>query len=63
MADCKHHDICGLPDDADPEARLCILHTHNPDKDTQAFAEALDVHPKGKGDNFGQSVSVNQMPV
>ena len=39
MSDCTYHHICGLPDDADPEVQLCILHSHNPDKDTQAFAD------------------------
>jgi hypothetical protein len=53
MAECKYHYICGLTDEYDPEAGLCILHSHQPQKDQQAFAAALATHREGKGDQFG----------
>ena len=49
---CKHSEVCDLYADADPEANLCILHSENPEKDKQAFAEALEKHRQEKGDNF-----------
>ena len=52
MPCCKYHDICGLPDDADHESQLCVLHSQNRTKDRQAFAKALDTHRKDKGDYF-----------
>jgi hypothetical protein len=52
MAQCKIFDYCGLDDSADPEAGLCILHSHNPKKDKHAFAEALSTHRKLRGDKF-----------
>ena len=41
MSDCKYHDICSLPDDADHAAQLCTLHSQNPDKDTRRHALSL----------------------
>ncbi len=45
MGACKHHDICGLAAEADPEAGLFILHSKNPEKDKEAFAAALEACP------------------
>ncbi|MCX5734254.1 MAG: pentapeptide repeat-containing protein [candidate division NC10 bacterium] len=44
MSNCKHFAICGLTDEADPEAGLCILHSQKPDKAQEAFRKALDSH-------------------
>src|SRR5687767_15076279 len=52
MVECQRHDVCGLSDKADPNARLCILHSKNPDKDIQEFLDALDIHYKDKGCDF-----------
>ncbi len=52
MPACRHHDSCGLTDEADPEAGLCILHSANPQKDSRAFDEALHVHRQERGDTF-----------
>jgi len=49
---CKHYDVCGLYADADPEAGLCILHSEDPNKDEEDFAEALRKHREEKGDKF-----------
>jgi uncharacterized protein YjbI with pentapeptide repeats len=49
---CKHFEVCGLYADADPEASLCILHSEDPEKDKQAFGEALETHRRERGDNF-----------
>ena len=51
--ECKHHSICSLTDEFDPEEHLCILHSRQQHKDQKAFAEALAVHRKAKGDQFG----------
>jgi uncharacterized protein YjbI with pentapeptide repeats len=56
MPECTHYDICGLPDDADPHAGLCILHSAKADKDPEAFAEALTAHRQTKGDRFAYMV-------
>lgn len=42
MVNCLHHDICGLSDEYDVAAGLCILHSKKPDKDPQDFDEALE---------------------
>jgi len=52
MPSCKHHDICGVTDEADPATGMCILHSKDPDKDKQTFAAALGSHRKRKGDKF-----------
>lgn len=51
MAQCKHHEICGLDavEDADGEG-LCILHSKNPEKDKKAFSTALYKHRSKTGD-------------
>ncbi len=56
MADCKHFHICGLSDDADPEAGLCILHTNKPGKSKEVFTAILEEHRKKNGDNFALMV-------
>lgn len=52
MPNCKHHEICGLSDDADPKAGFCILHSQDPGKEEETFAAALEAHRKKNGDNF-----------
>lgn len=52
MADCIHHDICGLPDDYDEAVRLCILHSEKPDKDPGDFDEALETQQIQNGNIF-----------
>jgi uncharacterized protein YjbI with pentapeptide repeats len=52
MPECRHHAICGLTDEADPAAGLCILHSHQADKDSDAFTTALRVHRETRGDRF-----------
>jgi hypothetical protein len=52
MANCKHFEICGLSDDADPKEGLCILHSRDPQKDKKAFREALDANRKVRGNYF-----------
>lgn len=52
MPECKYYDICGLLDEADPNARLCILRSKKADKNPEAFAEALTAHRQTKGDRF-----------
>jgi uncharacterized protein YjbI with pentapeptide repeats len=54
--ECKYHDICGLTDEADPEAGLCILHSHRPNKDQHVFNEALTAHRKDRGEMFAMMV-------
>jgi uncharacterized protein YjbI with pentapeptide repeats len=54
--ECKHHNICGLTDEFDPEGGLCILHSQKVNKDIQAFIETLTVHRKVKGDQFDSIV-------
>jgi uncharacterized protein YjbI with pentapeptide repeats len=54
--ECKHHNICALTAEYDPEAGLCILHSHRLDKDSKVFAEALSVHCRAKRDQFGYMV-------
>ena len=44
MSDCTYHKICGLPDDVDPEAQLCILHSHKPDKDEKSKEKLLRIN-------------------
>ena len=56
MPNCKHYQICGrdaLGGRGDP---LCILHSHNQEKDKKAFDEALAEHRKEKGDHFDHFV-------
>lgn len=51
MAKCAHFEVCGMEADAIPEGGHCILHAQDPDKDREAFAEALESHlAKGSGD-------------
>ncbi|MGO9121128.1 MAG: hypothetical protein ACLQPD_26385 [Desulfomonilaceae bacterium] len=52
MAECKHHKICGLDALEGSGEELCILHSHNPEKDKNAFDAALAEHRKQNGDNF-----------
>lgn len=52
MSACRHHDICSLTDEADPETGLCILHSANLQKDSHAFDKALNVHRQERGDIF-----------
>jgi len=56
MGRCRDYDICGLDDAADPDARLCILHSRRPDKDRGAFAQALAAHLAGGRGNFSRMV-------
>jgi uncharacterized protein YjbI with pentapeptide repeats len=51
-AQCKHYQICGLDVEGNPAEGLCILHSTDPAKDTDAFAEALATHRERTGDNF-----------
>lgn len=52
MPKCQHYKFCGLHDEADHEAGLCILHSQNPNKAQRVFAEALTEHSKQRGDDF-----------
>ena len=54
MADnkCKHHNICGLPAEANSENTLCILHSTDPKKDEQRFLKTLNEHRQKKGNSF-----------
>ena len=52
MSECKHSAICGLLDEADPIAGLCILHSKKAEKDISAFDEALATHREMKGPKF-----------
>lgn len=54
MAPCMHHEICGR--EALEGEDLCILHSHEPEKDKTAFYEALTEHRKEKGDRFDHFV-------
>jgi len=56
IGNCKHFEICGLPDDADPESGLCILHAKKPGKSIEKFAAALETHRKKNGNNFSYIV-------
>src|SRR3954447_25280428 len=52
MPQCKYYDICGRDRDEGTEEDLCILHSETPDKNKQAFDEALDTHRKEREGNF-----------
>jgi hypothetical protein len=52
MSECRHYSICGLTDEADPDAGLCILHSHQVVKDSDAFNTALRKHRETQGDRF-----------
>lgn len=52
MPSCKHHEICGLTDEADPAASVCVLHSTDLRKNIQVFTAALNAHRASKGDNF-----------
>jgi uncharacterized protein YjbI with pentapeptide repeats len=52
MGQCKHFEICGLSDAADPKNGFCILHSKDPEKDKKAFEEALRAHRGEKDGNF-----------
>jgi uncharacterized protein YjbI with pentapeptide repeats len=54
VAKCRYHEICGR--EAIGEDELCILHSKDPDKDKEAFAEALTKHCKEKRHNFSRFV-------
>jgi uncharacterized protein YjbI with pentapeptide repeats len=56
MPECRHHAICGLTDEADPAAGLCILHSHQADKDPDAFTTALRKHREPPGNRFTNMV-------
>jgi hypothetical protein len=56
MPECRHHAICGLTDEADPGAGLCILHSHQADKDPDAFTTALRKHRETLGNRFTSMV-------
>jgi len=51
VPNCVIYEVCGLPDDADPEKRLCILHSRNVRKAPEAFMAALQAHCE-KSHNF-----------
>jgi uncharacterized protein YjbI with pentapeptide repeats len=50
MPQCKHYKICGL--DVNPGEDLCVLHSQDPEKDKDAFEQALAAHRGKNGDNF-----------
>jgi len=50
MPRCEHHEICGL--DSEPGEDLCILHSHDPNKDRSAFEDALAAQRKKNRPNF-----------
>jgi uncharacterized protein YjbI with pentapeptide repeats len=54
MPQCKHYAICGL--DANPGEVLCILHSHDPDKNKEKFDKALAAHRAKIEDNFSYFV-------
>ena len=56
MPECLHHQICGLTAEADPAARLCILHSRQVNKDPEAFDKALSLHRKTRGNRFTSMV-------
>src|SRR5215471_17817406 len=56
MPECRHHVICGLTDEADPAAGLCILHSHQVDKDPDVFDTALKKHRETHGLQFTSMV-------
>ena len=47
---CAYYETCGL--NAQPGSDECILHSTSPNKDKEAFAEALEAHRQKKGDTF-----------
>lgn len=54
MAQCKHHEICGRK--AEDGDDFCILHSPNPEKDQQAFKQALAEHRQGREGEFNHFV-------
>jgi hypothetical protein len=56
MPECRHHKICGLTDEADPAAGLCILHSLQVDKDPALFTNALKEHRGNRRDRFAYMV-------
>jgi uncharacterized protein YjbI with pentapeptide repeats len=56
MPKCRHHEICGLTDEADPAAGLCVLHSLQVDKDPVVFTDVLKVHQKTHGNRFAYMV-------
>jgi uncharacterized protein YjbI with pentapeptide repeats len=52
MSDCSFFNVCGLDDSADPESRLCILHTKKADKDKAAFGDTFRKHRADRGNDF-----------
>jgi uncharacterized protein YjbI with pentapeptide repeats len=56
MSECRYHAICGLTDEAGPTGGLCILHSHQVDKDPDAFTTALRMHRQTRGDRFTHMV-------
>jgi len=58
LAQCKHYEICRR--DALEEEDLCILHSHNPEKDKKHFDAALDEHLKDQGEDFSYFVFAHE---
>jgi uncharacterized protein YjbI with pentapeptide repeats len=56
LGKCNHYDICGRDALEGTGEDLCVLHSHNSDKDKTAFYEALTEHRKEKGDRFDHFV-------
>ena len=50
---CRYHEICGLILEPGSESDKCILHSDDPNKDKQAFQNAIETHLKLRGNNFG----------
>jgi uncharacterized protein YjbI with pentapeptide repeats len=44
MADCRHHEICGLEVDESTKEDFCVLHSHNLEKNLDLFRSALEKH-------------------
>lgn len=56
VPNCTHYDICGLNDQADRNAGLCILHSQNESKDRFEFQEALQQRIRRYDYNFAYFV-------
>ncbi len=52
MPECKHYKICRRNAEENTEEGLCILHSRDPEKDEEAFEQALASHREENGDNF-----------
>ena len=56
MANCSHHEICGLDDQADQQAGRCILHSKRESKSRSEFQDALNAHLRKHTYNFAHFV-------